>query len=82
MSVPLFSPVFSAVEEFDISKRGVQGIEELKVQLAHRRVWMVSSIHRGEEEGQSLVVGLCYFFVIFFSLWCLVCLKIYCRVIL
>ncbi|RVW48195.1 putative 3-deoxy-D-manno-octulosonic acid transferase, mitochondrial [Vitis vinifera] len=38
------------VEEFDISKRGVQSIEELKVQLAHRRVWMVSSIHRGEEE--------------------------------
>ncbi|KAJ9695223.1 hypothetical protein PVL29_010622 [Vitis rotundifolia] len=38
------------VEEFDISKRGVQSIEELKVQLAHRQVWMVSSIHRGEEE--------------------------------
>eukprot|EP00261_Vitis_vinifera_P022462 XP_010654029.1 PREDICTED: probable 3-deoxy-D-manno-octulosonic acid transferase, mitochondrial isoform X2 [Vitis vinifera] len=42
------------VEEFDISKRGVQSIEELKVQLAHRRVWMVSSIHRGEEEVQEL----------------------------
>ncbi|XP_034694555.1 probable 3-deoxy-D-manno-octulosonic acid transferase, mitochondrial isoform X2 [Vitis riparia] len=42
------------VEEFDISKRGVQSIEELKVQLAHRRVWMVSSIHRGEEKVQEL----------------------------
>ncbi|KAH7511524.1 hypothetical protein FEM48_ZijujUnG0005600 [Ziziphus jujuba var. spinosa] len=39
-----------AVKEFDISERKVKSIEDLKVQLAHRQVWMASSIHKGEEE--------------------------------
>lgn len=28
----------------------IEHMEDLKVQLAHRRVWMAASIHRGEEE--------------------------------
>ncbi|XP_060670730.1 probable 3-deoxy-D-manno-octulosonic acid transferase, mitochondrial isoform X2 [Ziziphus jujuba] len=40
-----------AVKEFDISERKVKSIEDLKVQLAHRQVWMASSIHKGEEEA-------------------------------
>ncbi|KAF3441738.1 hypothetical protein FNV43_RR15653 [Rhamnella rubrinervis] len=39
-----------AVEEFDMSEGEVKSIEDLKVQLAHRQVWMASSIHNGEEE--------------------------------
>ncbi|XP_024031914.1 probable 3-deoxy-D-manno-octulosonic acid transferase, mitochondrial isoform X2 [Morus notabilis] len=39
-----------AVEESDISEGEMRSIESLKVQLAHRQVWMASSIHKGEEE--------------------------------
>ncbi|KAL5545957.1 hypothetical protein UlMin_005644 [Ulmus minor] len=39
-----------AVEEFDISEGEMNSIEGLKIQLAQRRVWMASSIHKGEEE--------------------------------
>ncbi|KAJ8899638.1 hypothetical protein K2173_018612 [Erythroxylum novogranatense] len=35
---------------YDSSKVGIHSIEELKVELACRPVWMASSIHRGEEE--------------------------------
>ncbi|CAL9026595.1 unnamed protein product [Prunus brigantina] len=38
------------VEEFDISEGEIRSIEDLKVHLAHRKVWMASSIHKGEEE--------------------------------
>ncbi|XP_042946490.1 probable 3-deoxy-D-manno-octulosonic acid transferase, mitochondrial isoform X3 [Carya illinoinensis] len=38
------------VEDFDVSEEELRSIEDLKLQLAHRQVWMASSIHRGEEE--------------------------------
>nr|POF09424.1 putative 3-deoxy-d-manno-octulosonic acid transferase, mitochondrial [Quercus suber] len=38
------------VEEFDASEGELRSIQDLKLQLAHRQVWMASSIHRGEEE--------------------------------
>ncbi|CAB4287276.1 unnamed protein product [Prunus armeniaca] len=38
------------VEEFDISEGEIRSIEDLKVHLGHRKVWMASSIHKGEEE--------------------------------
>nr|POF09427.1 putative 3-deoxy-d-manno-octulosonic acid transferase, mitochondrial [Quercus suber] len=40
-----------AVEEFDASEGELRSIQDLKLQLAHRQVWMASSIHRGEEES-------------------------------
>lgn len=44
------------VEEFDISEGEIRSIEDLKVHLAHRKVWMASSIHKGEEEGHFLLL--------------------------
>ncbi|KAG7961278.1 hypothetical protein I3843_09G007200 [Carya illinoinensis] len=38
------------VEDFDVSEGELRSIEDLKLELAHRQVWMASSIHRGEEE--------------------------------
>ncbi|KAB1221237.1 putative 3-deoxy-D-manno-octulosonic acid transferase, mitochondrial [Morella rubra] len=38
------------IEDFDVSEEELRSIEDLKLQLAHRQVWMASSIHRGEEE--------------------------------
>lgn len=46
----------SAVEEFDASEGELRSIQDLKLQLAHRQVWMASSIHRGEEESQFPVI--------------------------
>ncbi|KAI8009625.1 hypothetical protein LOK49_LG06G02314 [Camellia lanceoleosa] len=39
-----------ATEAFDLSNKDKRSIENLQLQLAPRQVWMVSSIHRGEEE--------------------------------
>lgn len=36
----------------------MRSIEDLKEQFAHRQVWMASSIHKGEEEGELLLLGL------------------------
>ncbi|CAK7343354.1 unnamed protein product [Dovyalis caffra] len=36
--------------EYDASKEELGSIDDLKVQLGHSKVWMASSIHRGEEE--------------------------------
>ncbi|KAH8485133.1 hypothetical protein H0E87_026780 [Populus deltoides] len=41
---------FFTVVEYDASKEEFRSIDDLKVQLGHRKVWMASSIHRGEEE--------------------------------
>ncbi|XP_059428139.1 probable 3-deoxy-D-manno-octulosonic acid transferase, mitochondrial isoform X1 [Corylus avellana] len=38
------------VEDFDVSEGYSRSIEDLKIQFAQRKVWMASSIHRGEEE--------------------------------
>lgn len=35
-----------------MSEGELKSIEDLKLQLAHRQVWMASSIHNGEEEGE------------------------------
>ncbi|CAL5334617.1 unnamed protein product [Camellia sinensis] len=40
-----------ATEAFDLSNKDKRSIENLQLQLSPRRVWMASSIHRGEEEG-------------------------------
>ncbi|KAJ7976040.1 3-deoxy-D-manno-octulosonic-acid transferase [Quillaja saponaria] len=39
-----------AVEDFGVSEGEIKSLDNLKVQLAHRQVWMASSIHSGEEE--------------------------------
>ncbi|CAN6718855.1 unnamed protein product [Malus baccata var. baccata] len=38
------------VGEFDISEGEIKNMQDLKVRCAHRKVWMASSIHKGEEE--------------------------------
>lgn len=43
---------FSAVADFNISEGVEKNLEEIQVQLSHRKVWMASSIHKGEEEGK------------------------------
>jgi len=43
------------VVEYDASKEEFRSIDDLKVQLGHRKVWMASSIHRREEEGYCLL---------------------------
>ncbi|XP_052176413.1 probable 3-deoxy-D-manno-octulosonic acid transferase, mitochondrial isoform X2 [Diospyros lotus] len=55
LQAPLFTINFSgdlkyAMDEFDMSGRDRKCIEDLRVQLAPRQVWMASSIHKGEEE--------------------------------
>ncbi|KAI8563176.1 hypothetical protein RHMOL_Rhmol03G0092100 [Rhododendron molle] len=42
-----------ATETFDLSDVDKRSIEDLRVQLESRRVWMASSIHRGEEEAYN-----------------------------
>ena len=44
------------VEDFELSEGERRSIEDLKLQLANRRVWMASSIHKGEEEGEILLL--------------------------
>ncbi|XP_057983348.1 probable 3-deoxy-D-manno-octulosonic acid transferase, mitochondrial [Malania oleifera] len=39
-----------AVEDFGVSNEELKRIEDLQLQLAHRRLWLASSIHRGEEK--------------------------------
>ncbi|XLU44229.1 hypothetical protein S245_039043, partial [Arachis hypogaea] len=39
-----------AIEDFGVNGRGGKSIDDLRLQLAHKQVWMASSIHRGEEE--------------------------------
>ncbi|KAI8006022.1 hypothetical protein LOK49_LG07G02629 [Camellia lanceoleosa] len=39
--------VLEAAEAFDLSNKDKRSIENLQLQLAPRRVWMASSIHRG-----------------------------------
>lgn len=43
---------FSAIADFDISEGVKKSLEEFQAQLSHRKVWMASSIHKGEEEGK------------------------------
>ncbi|XP_057740448.1 probable 3-deoxy-D-manno-octulosonic acid transferase, mitochondrial isoform X2 [Arachis stenosperma] len=38
------------IEDFGVNGRGGKSIDDLRLQLAHKQVWMASSIHRGEEE--------------------------------
>nr|GMC79587.1 probable 3-deoxy-D-manno-octulosonic acid transferase, mitochondrial isoform X1 [Ipomoea batatas] len=39
-----------AVENIDTAERDNRVLEDLKVQLAERKMWLASSIHKGEEE--------------------------------
>lgn len=50
----IFSPFFfgsPALADYNISVGVTKSLEEFQTQLSHRKVWMASSIHRGEEEG-------------------------------
>ncbi|XLR27014.1 hypothetical protein S83_054914, partial [Arachis hypogaea] len=38
------------IEDFGVNGRGGKSIDDLRLHLAHKQVWMASSIHRGEEE--------------------------------
>lgn len=55
-----------AVGECYSSKEGVT-FEGLKAQLAHKKVWMASSIHRGEEEGRMFIMLIIPFHIANFS---------------
>ncbi|KAK6140051.1 hypothetical protein DH2020_026186 [Rehmannia glutinosa] len=48
------SPI--AITDSDISEGDEKSLEEFQVQLSHRKVWMASSIHKGEEEGAHNVL--------------------------
>ncbi|KAL2250717.1 UNVERIFIED_CONTAM: putative 3-deoxy-D-manno-octulosonic acid transferase, mitochondrial [Sesamum indicum] len=39
-----------AIANFDISEGETKSLEEFQAQLSHRKVWMASSIHKGEEK--------------------------------
>lgn len=54
MSVLFFS---LAAGDIDISEKESSKIKDLQLQLANRPVWMAASLHKGEEEGQYLVVA-------------------------
>ncbi|ESR52381.1 hypothetical protein CICLE_v10032390mg [Citrus x clementina] len=49
-----FSGDLKYVHEYDESEGDIGSIEDLKASLAHRQVWMASSIHRGEEKGHFM----------------------------
>nr|KYP73781.1 3-deoxy-D-manno-octulosonic-acid transferase [Cajanus cajan] len=38
------------IEDFGVNERGRNNIDDLRLQLTQKQVWMASSIHRGEEE--------------------------------
>ncbi|XP_061337698.1 probable 3-deoxy-D-manno-octulosonic acid transferase, mitochondrial isoform X3 [Gastrolobium bilobum] len=38
------------IEDFGVNERSRKSIDNLRLQLAQKQVWMASSIHRGEEE--------------------------------
>lgn len=40
-----------ALADFDTSVGVKKSLREFQAQLSHRKVWMASSIHKGEEEG-------------------------------
>lgn len=57
--VPYFSlPFFPdlAVGNIETAEGDQRALEELQVQLMNRKVWMASSIHKGEEKGKFLDV--------------------------
>ncbi|KAI3471992.1 hypothetical protein Pfo_028680 [Paulownia fortunei] len=39
-----------AIADFDIAEGDKKSLEDFQAQLSHRKVWMASSIHKGEEE--------------------------------
>ncbi|KAL0374959.1 UNVERIFIED_CONTAM: putative 3-deoxy-D-manno-octulosonic acid transferase, mitochondrial [Sesamum radiatum] len=41
-----------AIADCDISEGDKKSLEEFQAQLSHRKVWMASSIHKGEEKGE------------------------------
>ncbi|KAL8526235.1 hypothetical protein ACS0TY_015452 [Phlomoides rotata] len=45
-----YSGDLKCVADFDISKGVKKNSEEFQMQISHRKVWMASSIHKGEEE--------------------------------
>ncbi|KAE9590049.1 putative transferase [Lupinus albus] len=38
------------IEDFGVNQRGRKNLEDLRLQLAHKQVWLAASIHAGEEE--------------------------------
>ncbi|KAL3628376.1 hypothetical protein CASFOL_027422 [Castilleja foliolosa] len=55
LQAPPFSINYSGdlkygIANFDVSERDSKSLKEIKAQLSHRKVWMASSIHKGEEE--------------------------------
>lgn len=45
-----------AVGNIDTNEGDQRALEELQVQLMNRKVWMASSIHKGEEKGNFLAI--------------------------
>ncbi|KAL4306312.1 hypothetical protein AHAS_Ahas16G0165700 [Arachis hypogaea] len=50
LSLPLTRVRNLVIEDFGVNGRGGKSIDDLRLHLAHKQVWMASSIHRGEEE--------------------------------
>lgn len=48
---PLFFVGSTAIADYGISLGVKKSLVEFQAQLSHRKVWMASSIHKGEEEG-------------------------------
>lgn len=45
-----------AVGNIDTNEGDQRALKELQVQLMDRKVWMASSIHKGEEKGNFLLI--------------------------
>ena len=41
----------SVIGDIGVNESGRKNIDDLRLQLSHKQVWMASSIHRGEEES-------------------------------
>lgn len=59
----LFLPV---VNKFYVSSGTSESIRDLKAELSDMKVWIASSLHRGEEEGTNYL--LFFFFYVFIKI--------------
>lgn len=51
-----------AVGNIDTNEGDQRALEELQVQLMNRKIWMASSIHKGEEKGS------CFCYIMYVSI--------------
>lgn len=73
ISCLLFLPV---VNKFYVSSGTSESIRDLKAELSDMKVWIASSLHRGEEEGTNYLL---FFFLMYLTK---LMIKVVCTVIL